>query len=131
MNTTDTTKIDKIYNRLEKLCEKVNTRNKKGLNDDDQAKALFDFEKKNLEFVRVAVGYSKLKAIKTDFVKGIIKRYKDQKLDLYDIKFSDTPYTGKCIGIPLPLKEMREEFPHDVNVSGYTIWITLEEYDQI
>ncbi|MHA3046310.1 hypothetical protein JSO59_002915 [Riemerella anatipestifer] len=130
MNTTSTN-IDKIYNRLKKLCEKVNTRNEKGLNDDDQAKALFDFEKKNLEFVRVAVGYSKLKAIKTEFVKGIIKRYKEQKLDLYDIKFVDDKYVGKLIGIPLPIKEMREEFPNDVNVSDYTVWVTLEEYDQI
>ena len=130
MNTTSTN-IDKIYNRLKKLCEKVNTRNEKGLNDDDQAKALFDFEKKNLEFVRVAVGYSKYKAIKTEFVKGIIKRYKEQKLDLYDIKFVDDKYVGKLIGIPLPIKEMREEFPNDVNVSGYTVWVTLEEYDQI
>ncbi|MEC5396139.1 hypothetical protein, partial [Bergeyella sp. RCAD1439] len=123
MNTTSTN-IDKIYNRLKKLCEKVNTRNEKGLNDDDQAKALFDFEKKNLEFVRVAVGYSKLKAIKTEFVKGIIKRYKEQKLDLYDIKFVDDKYVGKLIGIPLPIKEMREEFPNDVNVSDYTVWVT-------
>lgn len=130
MNTTST-KIDKIYNRLEKLCEKVNTRNEKGLNDDDQAKALFDFEKKNLEFVRVAVGYNKLKAIKTKFIKGIIKRYKEQKLDLYDIKFADDKYVGKQIGIPLPIKEMREEFPNDVSVSDYTVWVTLEEYDQI
>ncbi|MDY3318191.1 hypothetical protein PG637_02055 [Riemerella anatipestifer] len=130
MNTTSTN-IDKIYNRLKKLCEKVNTRNEKGLNDDDQAKALFDFEKKNLEFVRVAVGYSKLKAIKTEFVKRIIKRYKEQKLDLYDIKFVDDKYVGKLIGIPLPIKEMREEFPNDVNVSDYTVWVTLEEYDQI
>ncbi|MDY3548899.1 hypothetical protein PG291_09825 [Riemerella anatipestifer] len=130
MNTTSTN-IDKIYNRLKKLCEKVNTRNEKGLNDDDQAKALFDFEKKNLEFVRVAVGYSKHKAIKTEFVKGIIKRYKEQKLDLYDIKFVDDKYVGKLIGIPLPIKEMREEFPNDVNVSDYTVWVTLEEYDQI
>lgn len=130
MNTTSTN-IDKIYNRLKKLCEKVNTRNEKGLNDDDQAKALFDFEKKNLEFVRVAVSYSKLKAIKTEFVKRIIKRYKEQKLDLYDIKFVDDKYVGKLIGIPLPIKEMREEFPNDVNVSDYTVWVTLEEYDQI
>lgn len=134
MNTTNTPTIDSVYNRLQRLCEIVNNRYAKGLNDDDQVKEMFDFAKKNLEIVRVAIGYDKYRAVKTDFVKGIIKKYKEEKLSLCDVKFSDNKKRGKHIGIPLSYSKMEEEFKNENGFGcwgGYTVWVSMEEYDLI
>ena len=51
--------------KLEKLCEIVNTRYLSGKNDDDQVRAMFNFEKEHSD-VRVIIGFNDYKAISVE-----------------------------------------------------------------
>lgn len=68
MQATATTPIQK----LQTLCSKVNTRYAAGLNDDDQVKAMFDYQKKHPELI-VIIGYDKYQAITKEQLKEYAK----------------------------------------------------------
>lgn len=54
--------------RLQTLCDKSNSRYAAGLNDDDQVKAMFDYQKKHPELV-VGIGYDTYTALTIEQVK--------------------------------------------------------------
>ena len=51
--------------KLEKLCEIVNTRYLSGKNDDEQVRNMFNFESEHSD-VRVIIGYNDYKAISAE-----------------------------------------------------------------
>lgn len=56
--------------KLQNLCNAVNRRYESGLNDDDQVKRMFDFEKQTND-VCVIIGYDKYHAISMEELKTI------------------------------------------------------------
>ena len=54
--------------KLQELCDKCNRRYLAGLNDDDQVKAMFDYQKKHPELI-VGIGYNTYTALTTEQVK--------------------------------------------------------------
>lgn len=65
---TQTTPLQK----LQSLCDKSNRRYAAGLNDDDQVKAMFDYQKKHPELI-VLIGYDKYQAITREQLKEYAK----------------------------------------------------------
>lgn len=68
MQATATTPLQK----LQTLCSKVNSRYSAGLNDDDQVKAMFEYQKKHPE-LHVIIGYDKYQAITQEQLKEYAK----------------------------------------------------------
>lgn len=54
--------------KLQELCDKCNRRYLAGLNDDDQVKAMFDYQKKHPELI-IGIGYDTYTALTTEQVK--------------------------------------------------------------
>lgn len=54
--------------KLQALCDKCNRRYLAGLNDDDQVKEMFDYQKKNPELI-IGIGYDTYTALTTEQVK--------------------------------------------------------------
>ena len=63
------------FEKLEKLCDIVNKRYAKGLNDDDQVKRMFDYKNKHPE-LDIIVGFSTYTA-KYKFIVEVGQRYKE------------------------------------------------------
>ena len=73
-------------NKLQKLCEIVNSRYASGLNDDDQVRNLFNYEKKIKDKARVIIGYDKYKALSISELKEL-KKNNQIKEDRHNTKY--------------------------------------------
>lgn len=57
--------------RLQCLCDAVNSRYQRGLNDDDQVRNMFKFEK-SIKDAQVIIGYEDYQALSTEEIKAKI-----------------------------------------------------------
>lgn len=100
------------FERLEQLCEVVNKRYAKGLNDDDQVKKMLDYRDKHPE-LDIIVGYDTYKA-KYKFVVEVGQRYKEpHESTIYRVhkvtdKIIELTYDGELVQYTL------EEFKTEI-----------------
>lgn len=89
------------FEKLEELCNIVNKRYAKGLNDDDQVKKMFDYKNKHFE-LDIIVGFDTYKA-KFNFIVEVGQLYKEPHEDtIYRIhkvtdKIIQITYAGELV----------------------------------
>ena len=100
------------FEKLESLCDIVNKRYAKGLNDDDQVKKMFDYKNKHSK-LDIIVGYDTYKA-KFNFIVEVGQRLKEpHESTIYTVhkvtdKIIELTYDGELVQYTL------EEFKTEI-----------------